>query len=335
MSLEPLTGPHEIQEAYATLHKQLTRNITPVNCNVGWKGESKKLTVYWRKENNMWVGFDDKLSPGRYWCPYGLHEDAPRNNEQLNIICEINPPKSGLDLGCAGLFVRDTLENKIFLCHSGKIGGGYPGVGKDAFWRNYIGVGEPVALKGKEFSVVVIGGIEDGNLWMLLAQFIREVARIKEKIRAHAGAEIEGMDLFPYNKEYVGKRRPYTVTDTVKSRCYQGIVTEAIMEECTKRHLTASNRKPYDLFVYKKQQMEIVFEIKTSTDTASVQQGVGQLMLYTANLPNQPRLVLVLPGDPGKDYTHALCNLKIDLLTYRWKNGTPVFRNLDDILRRY
>jgi hypothetical protein len=52
--------------------------------------------------------------------------------KSLTITVEINPPHEGEDRPVAGLFARDA-ENRIYLAHTGKVGGGRTGRGSNAF----------------------------------------------------------------------------------------------------------------------------------------------------------------------------------------------------------
>ena len=97
---------------------------------VGFQGGNKQCDVYWHRDLRIWGLFEPLAVNGRFWTCFGT--DNPAKQTNLNITVEINPPTSGVNLYCAGAFIRDEAGN-VYLGHSGKVGGGRKGVGKAAF----------------------------------------------------------------------------------------------------------------------------------------------------------------------------------------------------------
>ena len=60
----------------------------------------------------------------------------------------------------------------------------------------------------------------------------------------------------------------------------------------------------------------VLFEIKISADNASLQQGLGQLLIYGEFLGGNVLKVLVLPTRPADDVAQVLERLKIRFLFY-------------------
>lgn len=96
---------------------------------------------------------------GRYWCAYGTQD--PTESKTLSITCEINPPRSGVNRRCGGLFVRDS-RGRIYLAHSGKVGGGGTGVGKTAFtaWYGHGNWQDVEWPDGNTTRMIIIGRVD-------------------------------------------------------------------------------------------------------------------------------------------------------------------------------
>ena len=81
--------------------------------------------TYWYHPDKR-IGSDSVSS--RFLNEFGVL--APGN---LSIAVEINVPHEGRTGRVAGFFARDHATGAIYLMHSGKVGGGQPGVGAYAF----------------------------------------------------------------------------------------------------------------------------------------------------------------------------------------------------------
>lgn len=99
----------------------------------------------------------------------------------VSIVCEINPPRIGINRQCAGLFIRDS-TGSVYLAHSGKIGGGRAGVGKAAFMRSVDknDVVPVVFPNGQQVEYIVIGRIDDNDFLADLTRFVHAVAEFKK-----------------------------------------------------------------------------------------------------------------------------------------------------------
>lgn len=79
------------------------------------------------------------------------------------------------------MFIRDD-RGRVYLGHTGKVGGGRPGIGQQAFrqyyrdqeWR------EIISPDGTERHAVALGPIGEPNLPIMLAEYVHAVARFKE-----------------------------------------------------------------------------------------------------------------------------------------------------------
>ncbi len=155
---------------------------------VGFQGGYQVRDVYWRGDLGVWGLFEQLAVKGRYWLCFGI--DDPSEKKSLPITVEINPPLSGVNRRCAGIFLARG-PGETFIGHTGKIGGGRKGIGKAAF-REYTSnrKWEVVSVPGgRPIELTIIGQLESGELGKNVASFVNEVAEFKYRI---AGGESAG-----------------------------------------------------------------------------------------------------------------------------------------------
>lgn len=105
------------------------------NHYVGWQGGSVTVDVYWHMSIGIWGVFerrppDEGKGAARFWNCFGIAD--PGKDSMLSITVEINPPHQGEDRRTAGVFLRGE-EGRFHVGHSGKVGGGRPGIGQRRF----------------------------------------------------------------------------------------------------------------------------------------------------------------------------------------------------------
>jgi hypothetical protein len=147
---------------------------------VGYQGGSELADLLWHEDLQIWVLLKPDLLDNRFWCAFGV--DDPQSTSMVEITCEINPPRDGVDRRCAGLFVLDHGGN-VVLAHSGKIGGGRAGIGKAAF-LSYTGNADIVSVTfpdGDEYEYIAIGRIDDPDFRQRLTNFVRTVSLFKSE----------------------------------------------------------------------------------------------------------------------------------------------------------
>jgi hypothetical protein len=94
----------------------------------------------------------------------------------LTITVEINPPHEGDDLRVAGLFARDS-QNRIYVGHTGKVGGGRSGIGQNAF-RGFLGDDRWHEIGRK--TARILGPIDSSDFANQVAEFVHTVADFKK-----------------------------------------------------------------------------------------------------------------------------------------------------------
>jgi hypothetical protein len=171
--MRALYRPEEISNAYKRFDTAISEGGLSLKCRIGHRARTDTLDLVWHEALRFWVCLQPVRQPSRYWCAFG--KENPRIGT-VSIGCEINPSKHGADRRCAGLFVVGG-DGATYLAHSGKIGGGRPGIGKEMFLKHRKGRGiGPVQFPNGEFhDYLIVGRIGDAHFRRDVAEFIRDV----------------------------------------------------------------------------------------------------------------------------------------------------------------
>jgi len=283
--------------------------------------------TFWAVTKSPWTSVSN-----RYWCAYGVQ--PPTDKDPLIITCEINPPKSGRNLQCAGLFVRDA-AGRIFLAHTGKIGGGFKGVGKAAFLSRCDGANlqEIAWPHGIVSNAIVIGRIDGAGIRRQVGEFVRQVAEFKAWVREKGGAEIKLSLEASYFDEFMGKMRSYRRTGPIESTCNHGFIIRDLRLALVKLGFKNIGKDtPRDLFITKNGRAVMLFEAKTDDGLQCLYTGIGQLMLHGAADTPSPKRVLVLPKSPSKQTARRLHTLGLSVVTYNFDGRATTFQGLREVV---
>jgi hypothetical protein len=182
--LTALVDPKEIATAYSALARRLSNGAKTFRHKVGWHGGHRHVVVRWHEQLGFWVLLNPKTDKNHFWIGFGLQN--PRRHKILGITCEINPPRRGVDRRCAGIFMRNS-AGSLMLGHSGKVGGGRPGIGKRAFLKGYQSKLRQVLWQDgtdtSQSEIIVIGKIGAPDFLHNLTQFIVAVDSFKLSIK--------------------------------------------------------------------------------------------------------------------------------------------------------
>jgi len=333
MTLLPLTDRGEIEAAYGEVTERLKLGTRAFDCKIGYHSGYVAHTVYWHNGLGFWWLLDPKVAKNRYWCCYGI--ENPEHLNMLSITVETNSPFEGVNRRIGGVIVRDD-KGRVYIAHSGKVGGGRPGIGKEAFWEFCSG-GEQVETvrwpDGRESQVIVIAPVDSQHLAMHVARFVHEVARFKAAIASGKPLEPPRPRPPTFKPEFEGPRRGYTLSGEIEAQCEHGTVVNRLHEALKMDGYNAVNDRR-DLYILDGNEVTHLFEVKTDLSTTSFYQGVGQLMLHGATLDPAPRRILVVPGRLNGATEQALERLGIVVLVFKWDDGDErvVFPRLRDML---
>lgn len=329
--LRPLVEPREIRGAFGTLAKRMQQGGQPYKRRLGHQGGYNEGTIHWHARHGFWCHCDPRYIPTRNWCCFGTAN--PEKVSMVSITCEVNPPHKGFDRRVAGVFVRDKAGH-VYLAHSGKIAGGRPGIGKQAFWDFY-GLENAETVEwpdGQTSTVAVIGRIDGERLLEHVASFVQKVQQFKDTAGDRGPMTREARLRGYFLPEFEGKRRGYAPASVVEAKRDHGLVVNRLYEVLRAAGHEAVNDRPRDLCILKRGRVTHLLEVKTDTSTTSLYQGIGQLMLHGAAVDPVPKRILVLPDQPKGATRQALDRLGVAVLVFDWNGGRPVFPHLDDVL---
>jgi hypothetical protein len=339
--LVALTDRTEVSAAYAQFVEGLNAGSSPMRKRVGWPSGTGEFEVFWRPSERLWSLFDPSRTSNRYWCCFG--PDDPTNARILSISCEINFAFEGINRRVAGVFLRDE-DGRIYVGHSGNVGGGRKGVGKTAFLSYYDSpVREPVDWPdGRTTEMLVIGMLGSDSFVNSVAAFVSEVASFKEdathgRTRQLPSGVSDDHDsvlgaYFP--ESLLGSASFEQKTRKIEVRLAHGPVVHALREAVESSGLQAKKNSRIDLAaVTLGGELRTIFEVKTAIDWNSVYGAIGQLMYYGKTGVHVPRrLAAVLPAGGPTDLDARLKAIGLDVVRYAYADGRPVFSGLEEAL---
>lgn len=312
-------------EAFETLYANLDKGSVEKHTKLSTQAGAFEATVRWHKAQKFWCLLE--ALENRFWCAYGVQD--PGKNKTLDIAVEINPRTQGTDLLVGGAFARDETQ-AIHLIYNGKIGGGKRGIGKSAFFRQYVGDLHEMVYNDKVVDVVDLGPIKSSRLRPRIARLVHEVARIKRELTSTKDNGTDRSDTNSsekengYNPEYAGPKKPFSLKKRIEAQCDHGFVVDALRSTLSQCGYSAENDQRTDLFVKEGTKRTVLFEVKTDSTSTYVQTAVGQLLLNGGSEHHKPRMVMVLPDEPPEAYRPALKTLKVEWLVYKWRQNKPV-----------
>lgn len=340
MSLRVIEDAKQIEAAQQKFAKKLIeKSDKHGKIIVGYPGGNEEGMAYWFSKHRFWY-VSKKASDAnipRYWNAFGIrtNENEPEweTKHSHTIICEINPPLSGNTWMVAGVFAKDE-NGKVYLAHTGKIGGGGEGIGKSAFEENFSGFEQWEYVEGSagKKRVVILSELDDEHLVSNISYFVREVRRIKDLAKGEKLHKKPQYLFKDFKPEFEGKRQPYTPSQTIQARVTHGRVVNQLAELAQKHGFDNYYNRRVDLYIESGNSKTALIEIKTDTDTESIYKAIGQL-LYNAKLSNTQNSMLVaaFPVPIDQELEKILNKLQIQCIWYSEKDAKIVFERINEI----
>ena len=293
---------------------------------VGYQGFSEPVTAFYSSKYNFW--YSSQKSTNKYWNAFGI--GIPNANSSNSITVEINPPFSGINRNIGGVFGQ-TNKGEILVLHRGKIGGGRKGIGKQLFIDQHRGDDFiTVDDNGVENKLFLIGAISSKFFPRQLSNFISSVGRIKITSTKDL-PDFSKLNNFKFSYEPFGtnevKRKGISTIERI-----HGIVVNSLADQLEKKGLTIGKDSNRDLFIYHRQKIVTLFEIKTDSSSQSLYSAVGQLLIYSIPITTKLKMVMVIPDKLTDAVTNRLTKLGIEILYYSWEKDEPAFRELNNFI---
>ncbi len=298
--------------------------------NIGFPSGNLDSHVFAAGHDKLWCTFRQLSAKNvripRYWNAFGTFD--AKNGQALTINLEINIASDSNTEQVAGFFARDSETGAVFLTHTGKIGGGRPGVGKIAFLVQSkatlisVDVENNVARNG-----ILIGRVDDPYLSRHIWRFVQSVKRFKDAAMTGELATQEFKDAVTdferYNPEFSGVKKG-SRKRTLEYDSYHGDVVDQLFEERSARASTGeivANDILVDLKVKNNGHVTEIYEVKTSFQRQILYTAIGQLLTHSITAAeNQPiTKFLVVPDyeQLPSDLVNAINMLGIQIRKFK------------------
>ena len=274
---------------------------------------------------------------GKLWCAFGLVEDAniPRRwnafgvfdskRRAQTITVEINIPTEENSGRGRRLLRSRSGERATYLMHDGGVGGGKPGVGRNAFLASSKEpLHEVASMDGPARPGIVVGDVNSEDLPSRLWRFVKLVRDFKIKVsrgdfdNEEARSAVAEWDKF--NSESSGRRRG-TRSAQIDYVSYHGDVVQRLYEERITRRKPGEkvrNSRLVDLYVRSGNKITEIYEFKTSLDRQALYAAIGQIITHSVGSAPDVTRVLVIPmGIIASDLKRCIELLSIDVRRIR------------------
>jgi len=299
-------------------------------------------------------GFWAYIRPGRpsdtshYWNSFGRVETA-KQIQSPRLEC--NSPHTGSSRRQGALFAASQKGTRVYLLHTGKIGGGKKGVGKSYFqdWlrkyhRKDVWWATLTEEKREDEQVVVLGAVDSPKLMDSIKRYMdlawdfkqsrpkpkqamkkkkkSKKATKKTRHRSRAGlGKLIGMAFAPERYATRTARRGAKNVNHLHGKVVKAL--ERWTMQRYGKHLAAGNEQTVDLLLADKKTKRVVrvFEVKTDVGSQPMYTGIGQLLVHSSRA-SQSAKTLVIPRGKlvDQEIYKVVRELKITILTYHHKS---------------
>ncbi|KAF1011903.1 MAG: hypothetical protein GAK29_04914 [Acinetobacter bereziniae] len=315
----------EISKAQHHLELAIHRDFQQkIKKNIGYPGgtvfDAQVQTdgTYWFWSTDH-VG-KDVINPRRLnW--FGLVSDS----QSLDISVEINTVYEGRNDRIAGFFARDSETGSIYLMHSGRVGGGTEGVGKEAFlaWTNQQPI-EVLDSSGDVKEGIVVMPVQGIAVTQPAIFYINNIANFKQAVRDGELTSPEFQKKKKVFSDFFSEshgRRQVKRSEEIDYISRHGEIVDAVYAWRNSNSLPEKSHLVKNLYidlgVAIDNNLVEVYEVKTSSNRINIYTAIGQLMVH--GVSNQCQRTLVLPHDQelAQDLQDTLERLNITLLTFK------------------
>ena len=207
--LTVIVKPKEISDAQKLLEENLAKTLPKRTgkYTIGFQG-GNIIKDDLHADQNIWfvTKKDNSVPVPRYWNAFGTADQLIIQGSN-HIAVEINVPLKGAPESVAGFFAKKA-DGKIVLLHSGKIGGGRKGIGKNEFLKWYKKPFLEAQVSGKMDArqAILISDINSKNIASNIASFVKAVAAFKSKQEYEKVSALSNSDLS--KKATVSTKKP-------------------------------------------------------------------------------------------------------------------------------
>jgi hypothetical protein len=279
----------EVQQAQAALEATIDREFKQTATrDIGWQGGRQRQAVV-RTDGNFWFWSQDHrpknaANPRRLnW--FGRIGEGPG----VAIAVEVNVPYNGRNDAVGGFFARDATTGRVYLFHSGRVGGGAEGVKKDALvaWAD-LGLQPVYAADGTFREGILVMPVSGRGAIRPAVAYVQDVLNFKDAVRrgetAKPEAKAKERKLRDYFDEFFGRKKGRSPGRDIDYISRHGEVVKALRDWRRDSGLQPGQRIVktglLDLGVSKGSILVEAFEVKSSASRGDVYTGIGQLTVH-------------------------------------------------------
>ncbi|TFZ64236.1 hypothetical protein E4631_19740 [Hymenobacter sp. UV11] len=235
-------------------------------------------------------------------------------------------------------FTTDAAGQPVVV-HRGHIGGGREGIGLQLMLEAY--AGERAVLceeDGTQTPCFVVAQVESPLFGKQLAAFVTNVQRLKQTT-THPGLSGIAPSLLKFDSQIFQPERlgSSARSGTNKVDFTHAVVVNELEKQLKKlvapRGWLTSSDVHRDLLLLDEGGARALFEVKSMLTTQTLCTGLGQLLLYSAPLPEVKR-ILVLPEKLPVSVQQQLAHWGIQALQYDWQGTSVRFQHLAKLVAR-
>jgi hypothetical protein len=306
--------------------KQLKTELNSIGVKaIGYPSGTAHLKTFTNGDGRLWAAFNNLIDvkTPRYWNGFGIYSQSDQVQE---ISVEINIQTKKNTAKVAGFFARDPDSGDTFLMHSGKIGGGRPGIGKRSFlsWST-APLYEVLDSEHRKRLGIAVARVGERKISENIWTFVQSVNRFKEVVISGALSDDvlkkQKNDFEKYHAEFSGKKQgKRKASFSYETR--HGDVVEALRDECEASKAAGNrvlNTRLIDLCVHNGQGVVEIYEVKTQADRQILYTAIGQLMTHSSLDRHPPERFLLIPelGKVPRDIAETLKKLGISIRLFR------------------
>lgn len=328
--LYALTTKDEIRTTTSEIFSKLFRlahdELTIIYASAGGNAP---INIFYSHKYQFWWG--NKFDDYRFWNPFGL--EKPKDGSTVTGRCQINYLSDGYDNSMAGLLAKD-IKGNAYILHSGRIGGGQKGVGKNAFLDYYSGNRTLVKVGNQELEYFIVAKVNSPRFYKSLLEFIKAVYNFKESVKSgYIKPSIGSGDNPLSNGEYMGIKTYNLPERTIIATHDHAIITNQLIDELKARGYRVKRDRFRDAYTLDTAGKTInrIFEVKAFFSRQGLYTAIGQLQLHSLAFNSQK--YFVIDDTVDKSLIQDLAKLQISCLTFQWNddNESVSFSDLDKL----
>lgn len=189
MQLTAITNHRRIKSLIDRFRERLTSARVEPERRVGNPSSTSICDVHVHVDLGFWVVLEECGNETQTWHVFGrLDERLENPNATLEHVCQVNFAYDGLSDSVGGVFAEDD-RGHVYVTHSGRVGGGTPGVGKDAFLAHLSANGgnfriaDVTIASGRIAPRLVLADLESRDFRRHIARFVDHVEAFKRSVR--------------------------------------------------------------------------------------------------------------------------------------------------------